>query len=286
MGKLDELFLRSMDDVPEFTILQVGLTSPERIEKEPYHDVTDRFRGSRILVCDPDEHLCECANKDRQPYDPEFFPAALGPHGQNTPFYLSKNTAWNSTYKPNEDVLRRYQNMADAMPESIAETTTIGMDEFVKDVGVKDVDLLRIHLPWSGIKLLQSGEDALKRTLAVSINISMLPLYEDQELFGELCQYFSSQGFVFHKFIGLYGRTFNPVILKKDPDYVSSHLWCHAIFLKDIMSIKKMNAAQLQKLALIADMYGSMDVAMLALMAYDIKHNTQYGKIYGGLEED
>jgi len=284
MGTLDELFLRSVDDVPEFTILQAGMASPERIPKEPYHDVMDRFRGSRILVCDPDEHLCERANQDRRPDDPECFPIALGAHGQSTPFYLTKNTAWNSTYKPNEDVLRRYQNMADAMPESIAETTMVGMDEFVKEQGVKDVDLLRIHLPWSGIKLLQSGEDVLKCTLVVSINVSMLQLYEDQELFGELCQYFSGQGFVFHKFIGLYGRTFNPVLLKKDPDYVSNHLWCHAVFLKDIMSIKKMNTAQLQKFALIADMYGSTDVAMLALMAYDIKHGTQYGKVYGGLD--
>lgn len=285
MKTLDELFLRSMDHVPEFSILQAGMASPERISKEPYHDVMDRFRGSRILVCDPDEQLCECANQNRQPYDPECFPVALGPHGRSTPFYITKDTAWNSTYKPNEDVLRRYQNMADAMPEAVAETTMVGIDQFLKEQDTVDIDFVRIHLPWSGIKLLQSGEAALKSTLAISINLSMLPLYEDQEIFGNVCQYLAEKDFVFHKFIGLYGRTFNPVILKKDPNYISHHLWCHAIFLKDIMLIKKMNDAQLQKFALIADMYGSKDVAMIALMAYDVKHGTQYGKIYGELEE-
>jgi len=286
MGMLDELFLRSMDDVPEFTILQAGTTSPERIPKEPYYDLTDRFRGSRILVCEPDERVCERANQDRQPDGPEYFPIALGHHGQSTPFYLAKDAAWSSTYKPNKNVLLRYENMVDAMPESITETTMMGMDQFVKDAGVSDVDIMRIHLAWSGLKALQSGERALKHTLAVSIDTTLLPLYEDQEMFGEICQYLATQGFVFHKFVGLYGRTFNPVILHNDPNYVSHHLWCHAMFLRDIASIKKMIPIQLQKFALFADMNGSKDVAMLTLMEYDIRHGTQYGKVYGGLKED
>jgi len=284
MGTLDELFLRSVDHLPEFTVLQAGMASPEHVKTEPYHDLTDRFRGSRILVCDPDVEECERANQDRQPYDPEFFPIALGPHGQSTPFYLAKDAVWRSIYKPNGDVLRRYYNTNGAIPESVVETTMSGMDQFVKEQHADDVDFIRIHLPWSGLQLLQSGENTLKRTLAVSMDAALLPLFEDQELFGEICQYFAGQGFVFHKFIGLYGRTFNPIVLQKNPDYISHHLWGHAMFLRDVADIKKMTPAQLQKFALIADMYGSKDVAMIALMEYDIRHGTGYGRIYGGLE--
>jgi len=285
MGTLAELFLRSVDHVPEFIILQVGMASPERVLKEPYHDLTNSFRGSRILVCDPDENECERMNHNRQPDDPEYFPIALGAHGQSTPFYFARDAAWRSIYKPNADVLRRYYNTRGAMPESVARISMTGIDQFMREQDAGDADIVRVHLPWSGLQLLQSGETTLTRTLAVSMDTALLALYEGQELFGEMCQYLDTQGFIFHKFIGLYGRTFNPIVLQKNPDYISHHLWGHAMFLRDIADITKMSLAQLQKFALLADMYGSKDVAILALMEYDIRHGTQYGKIYGGLDK-
>lgn len=285
MGTLSELFLRSVDHLPGFTILQAGMNSPEHIKKEPYHDLADRFRGSRILVCDPDENECERRNHKRQPDDPEYFPIALGVHGQSTSFYLTRDTAWRSVYKPNGDVLQRYYNTAGAIPESVASISMTGIDQFMREQEENDADILRVHLPWAGLQLLKSGETTLTRTLAICTDTALLPLYENQEMFGEICQYLGGQGFVFHKFIGLYGRTFNPIVLEKNPDYISHHLWGHAMFLRDIADIKIMSPVQLKKFALIADMYGSKDVAMIALMEYDIRHGTQYGRIYGGIDE-
>ena len=284
MRKLDELFLRSLDKLPTFTILQAGAYSPEHITIEPFHDLAERFRGSRILVCDPDTQMCEEQNHLRQPDDPEYFPMALGSHGQASPFYLTREAVWRSPYKPNEMILQRYQHMEGALPESVDMTTMTGADQFVRDAGLGDVDLVRVLLPWSGLNLLASGENVLKHTLAVSVDASLIPLYEQQETFGDICQYLATQGFVFHKFAGLYGRTFNPVVLREDPDFASHHLWCHAIFLRDIADIKRLSPVQLQKLGLIADMYGSQDVAIIALMEYDIRHGTEYGKVYGGLD--
>ena len=117
MGKgesmLVDLLLREIDELPTFTVLQVGAYSVgDDDSKESYLDFPDRFRGSRVIVCEPDEALCERMNEKREKEEgAEYYPVALGDSSQVCDFYLTEDPAWNSVYRTDQNLLFKYQNM-------------------------------------------------------------------------------------------------------------------------------------------------------------------------------
>jgi len=159
------------------------------------------------------------------------------------------------------------------------------IDTFLQSHGVESIDYIKINLPWTGVSLLKGGRKALKRVLGLKVETALVPIYEQQALFGEISAHISSLGFIFDKFGDMYGRAFNPVVLEKDLSHAAHHLWVDSFFLRDIASIKELSSSELLKMALLSDQYGGRDVALLCLMEYDVRHQTSFGKVYAHMDD-
>lgn len=77
---------------------------------------------------------------------------------------------------------------------------------------------------------------------------------------------------MFHKFFELAGRTLKPVIYKSDPNAASQHMWADALFIKTLSLLNSLADEKLLKLATIAFIYGSADVAFYCLNICDQRH--------------
>ena len=64
-----------------------------------------------------------------------------------------------------------------------------------------------------------------------------LPIYNEQPLFGDVCTFLSSKNIMFHKFLGLSGRSLKPVILKNNINFPTQHMWSDAVFIKNIFKV-------------------------------------------------
>ena len=96
-------------------------------------------------------------------------------------------------------------------------------------------------------------------------------MYKGQPLFAEVDQRLRRSGFVFHKFAGVAGRTFKPLVVNNDVNKcLSQMLWADAVYVKDFMALDRLPPEKLLRLAVILHMvYGSFDLAIQALLAYD-----------------
>lgn len=71
-------------------------------------------------------------------------------------------------------------------------------------------------------------------------------------------------GFVFHKFAGIAGRTFQPLVVNNDVNMMRSQmLRADAVYVKDFMVLEKLTAEKLLKMAVILHtIYSSFDLAL------------------------
>ena len=80
-----------------------------------------------------------------------------------------------------------------------------------------------------------------------------MPIYNKQPLFGDVCSFLNSKDIMFHKFLGLAGRSLIPVIL---------------------------NNSQLLKLAIFSYLYGSPDLSYFCLFNYDKRNHTKIIELF------
>jgi hypothetical protein len=79
---------------------------------------------------------------------------------------------------------------------------------------------------------------------------------------------------MFHKFLGLAGRSLKPIIINNEKNYPIQHIWSDAVFIKNIFKIPYLDNSQLLKLSVFSYLYGSPDLTVFCLQNYDKKNKT------------
>ncbi len=107
-------------------------------------------------------------------------------------------------------------------------------------------------------------------------------MYVDQPLFAEVDQELRRQGFIFHTFSAMAGRSFVPVHPAGGPgEPFRQTLWGDAVYVKDFTRFAELEPDQLLKIAAIAhDLYGSPDLAALALQHHQVKTGSGHWRAY------
>ena len=107
-------------------------------------------------------------------------------------------------------------------------------------------------------------------------------MYQGQPLFSEVELFLREFGFTFHRFFPLVSRTVRPLLVSNDIyKGLSQVFWADAIFIKDFTKFDRLSLEGLKKMALILnDIYGSIDIVLRALMAFDAKAKANLAKEY------
>lgn len=253
-----------------FTILEIGARP---MGEEPFHKLLKEYPSSLILAFEVDPVLCEELNK-KDNAGIHFYSYALGKSQEERTFYDTRHPMCSSLYKPNEALIDIFQNLEVARLKQTFSVQTVSMDYFAAINKIGPVDFIKIDIQGAELDVFEGGKNVLKDVLVVVSEVEFVPIYEEQPLFGDVSAFLQKHGMIFHKFLGLAGRTVKPIVFKNDLNYPSQHLWSDAVFIRDFLKPDLLGDSQLLKTALLMQCYDSVDMAHFMVRQFDLRNNT------------
>lgn len=257
-----------------FTIFEVGALP---MGEEPFYRLLALFPGSRIIAFEPDERLCTSQNEST-PAGVTFYPVALGRTEEQRDFFVTEHPMCSSLYRPNEELLSRYNNMEVARLKEITSVATVSLDTFVTDHGIECVDFIKIDIQGAELEVFQGGSGALENVLAIVTEAELIEHYVNQPLFGDVCAFLSSQGLQFQRFLGFGGRTLKPIVVDDNPSAVSQQIWSDVLFIRNLFAVRKLGDEQYLKTAVLAMLYQCVDVALYCCRKVDMARGSAIGQ--------
>ncbi len=259
-----------------FNIIEVGALQIEN-QKEPFYELLDYFPSSKIFGFEIENEVCKKMNSESKE-GIKYYPYALGKANEKRKFYVTQNPMCCSLYKPNEKLINLYNNLESANLKEENEIKTISLDYFVEKHNIKNIDFIKIDVQGAELDVFKGGSKVLKNVLKIVCEVAFIPHYENQPLFGEVCNFLSQYDLMFNKFLGLSGRAIKPIKLNNDSNFPSQHIWSDATFVRHIQKIQHLDDKQLIKLSVLACLYYSLDFTFYCLLEYDKRHSTSIAR--------
>tara|TARA_Y100001958_G_C21103551_1_gene452747 strand:+ start:95 stop:961 length:867 start_codon:yes stop_codon:yes gene_type:complete len=272
--KLLEIIKKNKIDC-KFTIIEIGAL--EVSKKEPFYELLDHFPSSKIIGFEIEEEVCDQMNL-KAPKGVEYYPHALGEKNERKKLYITQHPMCTSLYKPNEKLIRLYNNLEVAHLKEETETETITLDTFVDKYNINDVDFIKADVQGAELDIFKGGKNVLKNVIKIICEVEFLPIYENQPLFGDICNFLNQNDFMFNKFLGFAGRTLRPLVAKEGPNAISQCMYSDAVFIHHIEKVQNLNDEKLLKLSLLSAIYNSIDLAYFCLLIYDKRKSSNIAK--------
>ena len=277
MRESRQLWLLKQSNISlNFKIIEVGALKIQD-QDEPFYELLDYFPSTKIIGFEIEKEICEKMNSQAKE-GVKYYSHALGKDNEQRKFYITQNPMCSSLYKPNEELIKLYNNFEVAYLKKETEIETISLDYFVEKHEVGDVDFIKIDVQGAELDVFKGGSKTLKNVLKIVCEVEFIQHYENQPLFGEVSDYLSQYNLMFNKFLGLSGRALKPIMLNNNPNLPSQHIWSDAVFVRHIQKIHSLNDEKLLKLGLLACVYYSLDLTFYCLSEYDKRHSTSFAK--------
>jgi len=261
-----------------FTILEIGAEDYGETP-EGFYELLDYFPGSKIIGLELDEDVCnEMNSKARK--DIQYFPYALGASNEIRKLHITNHPMCTSLYKPNEELLSLYQNMEYANLKTEASVETVSLDHFVKINNIGKIDFIKIDVQGAELDIFKGGIKTLNDVLKIVCEVEFIEHYENQPLFGDVCEFLAKKDLMFNKFLGLNGRTLKPIFINNNQNHASQHIWSDAVYIKHVLKIPELDNVKLLKLAVLSSVYGSIDLVYYCLSIFDKKNSSFLSKSF------
>lgn len=259
-----------------FNLLEIGAAKTGKT-KEPFYKILDYFPHSKIIGFEIDKRVCDKMNSEASE-GIKYYPYALGKANEKKKLYNTQAPMCTSLYKPNEKLISLYNNLDFAYLKNETEIETITLDNFISKNSIDNLDFIKIDTQGSELDIFNGGKNSLKNVIKIICEVEFVPIYEDQPLFGDVNKFLNENGFMFNKFLGLSGRALKPLILNKDLNKASQHMWSDAVFIKNIEVIQNLSDDKLLKLSILSAAYFSMDLSFFCLSIYDRRYSSNLAK--------
>lgn len=260
----------------KFTLLEIGAAIVGD-NKEPFYKLLEYFPSSKIIGFEIEKDVCEKMNANAEK-GVKYYPYALGKANEKRNLYITQHPMCSSLYKPNESLISLYNNFEAAYLKNQTEVETISLDYFVDQNKIDAIDFIKIDVQGAELDIIKGGKKSLENVLQIVCEVEFIPHYENQPLFGDVCNYLEKYDLMFNKFLGLSGRALKPIMLNNDPNLASQHIWTDAIFIHHIQKIQNLSDEKLLKLSLLACVYQSLDLTFYCLSHFDKRNATSFGK--------
>ena len=216
----------------KFTLLEIGAAIVGD-NKEPFYKLLEYFPSSKIIGFEIEKDVCEKMNANAEK-GVKYYPYALGKTNEKRNLYITQHPMCSSLYKPNESLISLYNNFEAAYLKNQTEVETISLDYFVDQNKIDAIDFIKIDVQGAELDIIKGGKKSLENVLQIVCEVEFIPHYENQPLFGDVCNYLEKYDLMFNKFLGLSGRALKPIMLNNDPNLASQHIWTDAIFIHHI----------------------------------------------------
>jgi FkbM family methyltransferase len=250
--------------IPDLHIVDVG-ASP--IEEQPiYQSILDQG-GYHLTGFEPNPVMYQQLVSQAHPQW-TFYPYAIG-DGNIAELKICSSPGMSSLLEPDLELLGHFHGFGEwGKVIERRPLTTRRLDDISE---VKDIDFLKLDVQGSELAVLENATEQLRHTLVAHVETLFVPFYKDQPLFGEIDLCMRRAGFMFHRFGPLVSRVFQPLVMNNDLYAgLNQILWSDAVYVKSFVHFNQMQPAELLKTArILHDIYGSFDLANLALIHVD-----------------
>lgn len=262
------------NEIKQLKIIDVGAMAIHDCE---YKTLLEH-ESTSVIGFEPVEKECQKLNEMHKGKH-IFFPYVIG-NGKERTFHECNFSMTSSFFAPNHDLLRKFQNLSELTQvikkQKIQTKRLDDIDE------AHDADYLKIDVQGAEVEVFEGAPKTLSNITAIHTEVCFVPLYINQPLFAEVDLALRAAGFLFHKFYGIAGRAFKPLVVNNDQNAaLSQQLWADAVYVKNFLHFEKISPEKLLKFAVIMhDVYRSYDIAHLALQHHDIKNKTSLAPQY------
>jgi FkbM family methyltransferase len=250
-----------------FEILEIGAV-PLGGAPEPFHRLLDDFPGSRIHAFELDPESCAQLQASAR-RGVEIHRAAIGARRETRTVHLTNHSMCTSLYRPDEGLMRQFHGLEVAYLRDTAQVETVSIDELAAEGRFGAIDFVKIDIQGAELDAFRGAVASLASAVAIVSEVEFAPIYENQPLFADVDRELRGQGFMLHKFVDIAGRALRPVVMNRDPFFASWHLWGDAMFVRELSRWSSLGTPSLAKLAVLALLYGSPDIAFRCLQACD-----------------
>ena len=134
-------------------------------------------------------------------------------------------------------------------------------------VEIDALDLLKIDVQGGELSVFRNGSSRLAKAVAVQTEVSFVPLYKNQPIFGEIDLALRALGFIPHMFAQINKRMILPCHNENQPFAPMNQLLeADIVYVRNFSQPDNMESDQLKHLALIAHhCYGSYDLTIKCL---------------------
>ena len=124
-----------------------------------------------------------------------YVPVALGPSGSRT-LNLYRQRGCSSLLEADQDLARRFARSDYFEPEGSVQLVTVPLDEAAQRYGLTDAVYMKIDVQGYEDQVFASGPQLLAGSLlAIRTELSFIPLYKNQPLFGDIADQLRKYGF-------------------------------------------------------------------------------------------
>jgi FkbM family methyltransferase len=257
-------FRELFPDTPDIHVVDVG-ASP--LDGQPIYQPILNHGGYRLTGFEPSAAMYE--ELTRQPHPKmTFYPYALG-DGRDAVLNICFSPGMTSLLEPDLELLGHFHGFGDW--GRIVDRQPLTTRRFDDVAEVQEIDFLKLDVQGSELAVLEHATEKLRSVLVLHVETQFVPFYKNQPLFADIDQCLRRAGFLFHKFGPLVSRLFQPLILNSDIYAgLSQILWTDAVYVRSFLEFSHLTADALLKTArLVHDIYGSFDLANLALIHCD-----------------
>ncbi len=263
-------------DLP-FTVIDVGARLIEESIEEYYRPLLSYSDNSRVIAFDVDEEACAQIQR-AQGDKATVISAVLGRKRETRTFYTTHCRLSSSLYKPQPLLNSGVEHTFASDVDYTSQVETVSLDEAISGQGITNVSLLKIDVQGAELDVLEGSQDVLQKTLMIVAEVEFQALYENQPLFGDVCEYLAGVGFHFHRFFKMLGMC--PPYELASKNGLLAQLWSDAVFVPSGSRLISMSPEDKLRLALMANQYDVFDLCSELLRMYDRETGSSLHPIY------
>jgi FkbM family methyltransferase len=156
----------------------------------------------------------------------------------------------------------RFTDYGDVIEEIAVETRPL---DAIAEIGA--LDLLKMDVQGEELSVIRGGSARLAAAVAIQTEVSFMPLYKNQPLFGDIDLALRAQGFVPHMFVNVNKRLILPLRNADRPHAgLNQLLEADIVYVRDFSRMAAMTTEQIKHLAMIGHhCYASFDLTARCL---------------------
>lgn len=192
-----------------------------------------------------------------------YLPHAVG-DGRDGTLHVTHAPGMTSLFEPNPAVLNCFNGFP--IWGTVVKTLPISTRRLDEVAEVAAFDMLKIDVQGSELAVFRGGRERLRRAVAVQAEVSMVPLYKNQPVMGDIDLELRSLGFIPHSFAAINRRMIMPAFDANNPyGGVNQAIEADIVYVRDFTN-EAMDDEQLKHLAMVAQhCYASYDLAIHCL---------------------